>query len=171
MQPPSGAARIAALVKMLTREIDSMLTTKDRNDATATVWTENEISDAREGVARMSEGWRRDPTPLEVLRRAVQGSFELARRLPTSRARLFDESGFGRAEGEPQGPSAFDLLSRHVRAAQRAGELKAGDASLLTALIVGSILGAADLGSSLNGVGKAVFWVGLGSDRLGSSLL
>jgi hypothetical protein len=27
------------------------------------------------------------------------------------------------------------------------------------------------LGSSLNGVGKAVFWVGLGSDRLGSSLL
>ncbi len=26
-------------------------------------------------------------------------------------------------------------------------------------------------GSSLNGVGKAVFWVGLGSDRLGSSLL
>jgi hypothetical protein len=28
-----------------------------------------------------------------------------------------------------------------------------------------------DVGSSLNGVGKAVFWVGLGSDRLGSSLL
>ena len=27
------------------------------------------------------------------------------------------------------------------------------------------------VGSSLNGVGKAVFWVGLGSDRLGSSLL
>ena len=26
-------------------------------------------------------------------------------------------------------------------------------------------------GSSLNGVGKAVFWVRLGSDRLGSSLL
>ncbi len=122
-----------------------MLTIKDRNDATATVWTENEISDALEGVARMSEGWRRDPTPLEVLRRAVQGSFELARRLPTSRARLFGESGFGQAEGEPQGPSAFDLLSRHVRAAQRAGELKAGDASLLMALIVGSVLGAADL--------------------------
>ncbi len=28
-----------------------------------------------------------------------------------------------------------------------------------------------NVGSSLNGVGKAVFWVGLGSDRLGSSLL
>ena len=26
-------------------------------------------------------------------------------------------------------------------------------------------------GSSLNGVGKAAFWVGMGSDRLGSSLL
>jgi hypothetical protein len=122
-----------------------MLTIKDRNDATATVWTEKEISDALEAVARTSEGWRRDPTPLEVLRRAVQGSFELARRLPSSRVRLFGEAGFGRAEGQPQGPSVFDLLSRHVRAAQRAGELKAGDASLLTALIVGSVLGAADL--------------------------
>ena len=80
-----------------------MLTIKDRNDATATVWTEKEISDAVEAVARTSEGWRRDPTPLEVLRRAVQGSFELARRLPSSRVRLFGEAGFGRAEGQPQG--------------------------------------------------------------------
>ena len=29
----------------------------------------------------------------------------------------------------------------------------------------------ANIGSSLKGVGKAVFWVGMGSDRLGSSLL
>ena len=33
------------------------------------------------------------------------------------------------------------------------------------------LVGGLGSGSSLNGVGKAVFWVGLGSDRLGSSLL
>ena len=41
--------------------------------------------------------------------------------------------------------SAFEMLSRHVRAAQRAGELKAGDPSLMTALIVGAVVGAADV--------------------------
>jgi hypothetical protein len=65
--------------------------------------------------------------------------------MPTGGALLFGEPGSGRAEGTPECPSAFELLSRHVRAAQRAGKLKAGDASLMTTLIVGSVLGAADL--------------------------
>ena len=39
-----------------------MLTIKDRNEAKATVRTQNEMFDALEGVARMSEGWRHDPT-------------------------------------------------------------------------------------------------------------
>ena len=83
-----------------------------------------------EQTARMSaadnEGAHGDPTSLEALKRAVRGFFELARRLPTSAAHLFGEPGSGRAEGVSEGPSAFEMLSRHVRAAQRAGELKAG---------------------------------------------
>ncbi len=110
-----------------------MLTMKEANDAT-TLSIETEVSDALE---------RRDPTPLETLRRAVRGLFELARRLPTGGVYLFGESG--RMEDESEGPSAFEMLSRHVRAAQRAGELKAGDVSLMPTLIACTILGAADL--------------------------
>lgn len=92
------------------------------------------------------ESLRSEPTPLEALKHAVRGSFERVRYLPTGQARWFGEPGFDRSEsGGSDAQGAFDMLSRHVRAAQRAGEIKAGDASLMTALIIGSVLGAADL--------------------------
>ena len=43
--------------------------------------------------------------------------------------------------------------------------------AIISAVLGRAINGHLADGSSLNGVGKAVFWVGLGSDRLGSSLL
>lgn len=79
------------------------------------------------------------PPPLEALKRMVRGSFELARRLPGG-GEYSLEAGACAAEGP-----VFERLSRQVRAAQRAGALKAGDASLIAALIVGSLVGAADL--------------------------
>jgi hypothetical protein len=86
-----------------------------------------------------------DQTPLAALKRAVRESFDRARCVPTDGVHFLGEPRFGQTECGSDEGRAFETFSRHVRAAQRAGELKAGDPSLMTALIVGAMVGAADL--------------------------
>jgi hypothetical protein len=106
----------------------------------------NEVLEAIDTFGRVSapdsEGARCDSKPLEVLRRAVWELFELACRSPGGGASLF---ATGRTESEPASSSAFETLSCHVRAAQRAGEVRAGDVSLMTTLIACTVIGTADL--------------------------
>jgi hypothetical protein len=107
----------------------------------------NEVLEAIDRFARLSapdsDGAYCDHRPLEALRRAVRGLFELARRSPSGRAYLLAE--FGRMENESESSSRFETLSRDLRAAQRAGEVKTGDVSLLTTLIACTVVGTADL--------------------------
>ncbi len=86
-----------------------------------------------------------DQTPLGALNRVVRESFDRAARLPSRGSYPFKEPKDDEAEREADEAGVFEMFSKHVRAAQRAGELKAGDTSLMTALIVGSVVGAADL--------------------------
>jgi hypothetical protein len=95
------------------------------------------------GGASAAKGARRDPMPLQALKRAVLRLFERACRLPGGGADLFGDAGG--AEDESEHSSALETLSRHVRAAQRAGEVRAGDVSLMTTLIACTVIGAADL--------------------------
>jgi hypothetical protein len=107
----------------------------------------NEVIEAIDTFERVSapdsEGGRCDSKPLETLKRAVRELFELACRSPGGGACLFAEPG--RMEKESNSSSAFETLSCHVRAAQRAGEVKAGDVSLMTTLIACTVIGTADL--------------------------
>lgn len=92
-----------------------------------TFFEKNEVLEAIDTFERVSapdsEGGRCDPKPLEALRRAVRDLFELACRSPGGGAYLFAEAG--RMENESESSSAFETLLGHVRAAQRAGEVKA----------------------------------------------
>ena len=112
-----------------------------------TLSSKNEVLDALDRFGRMSvqgsESARRDLKPLEKLRRAVWELFELACRSPGGAAYLFGVSD--RVEDESEGPGPFETLSGHVRAAQSAGELRAGDVSLMTTLIACTLISAADL--------------------------
>jgi hypothetical protein len=113
------------------------MTLSDKNEAP-------EAPDSFGGAsAADSEGARCDPKPFQALKRAVRRLFERACRLPGGGADLFGDAG--RAEDESEHSSAFETLSRHVRAAQRAGEVRAGDVSLMTTLIACAVIGAADL--------------------------
>ena len=76
----------------------------------------------------------------------------------------------------PIGLSAVAVMCGEIAAAIAAGQPLLAYAATSQLLIATVRLHfakrhARSLGSSLNGVGKAVFWVGLGSDRLGSILL
>lgn len=112
-----------------------------------TLSSKNEVLDALDRFGRMgapdSEGARLDAKPLEALRRAVRDLFELARRSPGGAAYLFGVSD--RVDDESEGPGPFETISRHVRAAQSAGELRAGDVWLMTTLIACTLISAADL--------------------------
>jgi hypothetical protein len=107
----------------------------------------NEVLEAIDTFERVSapdsEGSRCDSKPLEALRGAVRELFELACRSPGSGAYLFAESGW--MENGSESPTAFETLSGQVRAAQNAGELRAGDVSLMTTLIACTVIGTADL--------------------------
>ncbi len=124
-----------------------MLTTKERNKATKSS-SDNGILDALAVCGRTGrvehDGLGGSQTPLAALKRAVGESFVRARDAPACGAHFLGEPGFGQADRESDEASVFEMLSRHVRAAQRAGELKAADASLLTTLIIGAIVGTAD---------------------------
>jgi len=115
----------------------------------------NESDDADFGcVSRVQgPGPHGDGTPLDALKRLVWASFERARRHPAGCAGLLGEPELGHAKDDSHGPSVFEMVWRHVRAAQRAGELKAADALLMSALIVGSLAGAADF-AKFSGAGQ-----------------
>jgi hypothetical protein len=117
------------------------------DDATATRSSKDEVFDADFECAlrAQSNGFHGDATALDTLKRAVRMSFDLARFLPAREACLFGGSEFGRPKGDLEDRTVFETLWSHVRAAQRAGEVKAADPLLVTALIVSSIVGAADL--------------------------
>ena len=116
---------------------------REGDDTTASASNQNGGVDGEIWRAGRAQGNGADggPTALDALKRMVRGSFELARDLPCGGACLFGEP---RSE-QATGPTTFEMISRHVRAAQRAGELKAADAFLMTVLILGSVVGAADL--------------------------
>ncbi len=88
-----------------------------------------------------------DASPLEALKRIVRGCVELTRRFPTRGRFLFCGQELGRADDELRSEvvSAFATISSNVRAAQLAGELKSGDADHIAVLILGAMIGAADL--------------------------
>jgi len=110
-----------------------MLTTKDKE--TATVGSESKVCNAAgedgRSIGLKGSDSRGDFTPLKALKRLVRWSLESECRPQDGRADLTGEF--------------FTMLLSLVRAAQGAGEIRAGDASLITALIVGSVIGAADL--------------------------
>ncbi len=115
------------------------------DDATATRSSKDKAfdTDFERALRAQSNGAHGDATALAALKRAVRTSFDLARYLPACEACLFD--GSGDPESDLEDRTVFETLWSHVCAAQRAGELKAADALLVTALIVSSVVGAADL--------------------------
>ena len=131
------------------------------NDATATHSSKDEAFDAdfERALGTQSNGPHGDATALDALKRAVRMSFDLARYLPACEACLFGGSEASGPKSDLEDRTVFETLWSDVRAAQRAGELKAADALLVTALIVSSVVGAADLAqyaraepeSSING--------------------
>jgi hypothetical protein len=76
-------------------------------------------------------------TPLKALKTMILGSYE--------RERLTPSGGAGTGAESKSDAGVFERFSSQVRAAQRAGELSPVDAGLLTALILGAVVGAADL--------------------------
>ncbi len=84
-----------------------------------------------------------DEDPLEALKGVVCGYVKLARRSPECGPLLFSDTELGHAEKESA--RALETIAAHVRAAQLAGAVKSGDPELITTLIVGAIVGAADL--------------------------
>lgn len=126
-----------------------MLTTKERNRATTASSRDSGVIDSIAFCGRVA-GADQDlsadgQTPLAALKRVMDESFDHAQRAPIHGAQFLGGPRIGQAECEPDEISVFEMLARHVRAAQRAGELKAGDASLMTTLIIGAVVGAADL--------------------------
>jgi hypothetical protein len=117
------------------------------DDATATHSSEDEVFDAdfERALRAQSDGPHDDGTALDALKRAVRTSFDLARCLPVCEACLFGGSEFDRPKGDLEDRTVFETLWSQLRAAQRAGEVRAADAFLVTALILSSVVGAADL--------------------------
>src|SRR5271166_842962 len=107
-----------------------------------------------------------------------RGFFPLASAFACRAASLASCSACSRAWRSLARASIFarasaSLRKRSSRRASSSGiDMPSGmsAASAASALAIRSATSAFN-GSSLNGVGKAVFWVGLGRDRLGSSLL
>ena len=86
-------------------------------------------------------------TPLAALKFVVRSYFDFARHHPARYRLLFSDPDVGREGGELEAEAlrAFDAVAELVEAAQRAGELRAGDPAEFTALLYGAIHGLADL--------------------------
>ena len=113
-----------------------MSTTRERDGETESPVSETGHFEGTEGRGRIDAAKEHGSTPLNVLRRMVHDSWEEERR-----PRVGRNGPEGRSISDP---TAFEILSRQVRAAQRAGQLKAGDSSIIATLLVGAVLGAAD---------------------------
>jgi AcrR family transcriptional regulator len=102
---------------------------------------------ARESFNEVSEilknATRKTNSPLAALRLAVREYLDLARRYPLRHRLLFDIAEEGGLEPEAQ--RAFESIHDLVVAAQRAGELRDGDPSKISALICSTAHGLAKL--------------------------
>lgn len=98
----------------------------------------------RTGFASVAEA---ATTPLAALRLLVGLYLGFARRHPARYRLLFSDPDFGREGGELEAEAlrTFGAVAELVAAAQRSGELRAGEPARLTALIYGAVHGLADL--------------------------
>ncbi len=122
----AGKRRQGPSLVLTTKELEMMLASE--------TWFSESPEDSGGSSCSGPHG---DPTPLKALKRIVRSSFERERCSSTDRQDLN-----GRSTPDP---SAFEMLSSEVRAAQCAGELRAGDAAIMATLIISAVLGAAEL--------------------------
>ena len=90
---------------------------------------------------------QKEKTPLRALRQIVGQYLDFAERSPHRYRLLFSDPEIGQARGEleTEALATFEPVVRLIKAAQKEGELKKGDASQFTALLYGSLHGLADL--------------------------
>jgi AcrR family transcriptional regulator len=101
----------------------------------------------REMGAAFKKIAQKETTPSRALRQIVAQYLEFAERSPHRYRLLFNdpEIGQGRGELETEALATFEAVVRLIKAGQKEGELKRGDASQFTALLYGSLHGLADL--------------------------
>jgi AcrR family transcriptional regulator len=90
---------------------------------------------------------QKEKTPLRALRQIVGQYLDFAERSPHRYRLLFNDPEIGQERGEleTEALATFEAVVRLIKAAQKEGELKKGDASQFTALLYGSLHGLADL--------------------------